>query len=240
MAWRPGPFTSAGASSRPPSCRRRGWWAAPAASRRGATRPAGRARPLRAERSTMGIPLLHPWALRSRAAAPRGGGQGGRPGQGVAPPIVDRRGPPIHGLSAAAEGWRVDGTKPGATVARRGPVRLRRPPRFSAAFPFPHQLTIRATLAGGAQNRDRQSGPGRPRSRCVRLPPLLPPARGRERRLGHEVPVTDASYGYGRNADGQAGAALVERGPLARAPSTTSSWRQRGRPHSPWPGEADD
>jgi aldose 1-epimerase len=100
------------------------------------------------ERSTMGIPLLHPWANR---VAERKFSVAGRTVDLWAHPGLYTLGPkglPIHGLLAAADGWRVeqhDDTPEG--------------PRLSAGFdfagddnrtevfPFPHELRIVAAIA---------------------------------------------------------------------------------------------
>src|SRR3954465_1844527 len=61
-----------------------------------------------AERSTMGIPLLHPWA--NRLAERRFGVAGKEVDLDKASPRpnVDPHGLPIHGLLAAAKGWQVE------------------------------------------------------------------------------------------------------------------------------------
>jgi aldose 1-epimerase len=101
-----------------------------------------------ADRSTMGIPLLHPWANRV-----------GRRHFWVAGQEVDLwthpelyilgpKGMPIHGLLAAAAGWSVDLLKDAA----EGP-RLVSTFDFAAredlmtVFPFPHQLQVEAGIS---------------------------------------------------------------------------------------------
>ena len=78
------------------------------------------------ERSTMGIPLLHPWA--NRLARTRFSVAGGEVDLDDAMAVTrDPNGLPMHGLLAAAVGWRVDRHE--ATERRRGPrgeLRLRR------------------------------------------------------------------------------------------------------------------
>jgi galactose mutarotase-like enzyme len=102
-----------------------------------------------AERSTMGIPLLHPWA--NRLALRRFEVAGRAVDLDRAPRAVktDPGGLPMHGLLAAARGWRVSAreeTDDGGTVTARfdfaadtGLVR---------AFPFPHEVEMDVTLNG--------------------------------------------------------------------------------------------
>jgi aldose 1-epimerase len=97
--------------------------------------------------ATMGIPLLHPWANRL------GESEFPLAGRTVAleprPPhlALDPNGLPIHGLLTAASGWQVD-----AHEADRDRALLRASFAFddasglTAAFPFPHEVTISAEL----------------------------------------------------------------------------------------------
>jgi aldose 1-epimerase len=95
--------------------------------------------------STFGIPLLHPFANRL------GGFTYSQQGVDVAldgaSPLVrtEEHGLPIHGLLAAAPGWRVRDTGPeglGADFAFDTPELL-------AAFPFPHRLSLDVALEAG-------------------------------------------------------------------------------------------
>jgi galactose mutarotase-like enzyme len=97
--------------------------------------------------STMGIPLLHPWAnrlggLRYRAA--------GRTVEIAADhPLLHRdgQGLPMHGLLAAYPGWQVREQSAGADGARlSAALDFAADARLLAAFPFPHELTIAVTL----------------------------------------------------------------------------------------------
>jgi aldose 1-epimerase len=102
-----------------------------------------------ANRSTMGIPLLHPWA--NRLGAARFGLAGREVDLGLAepPPSTDPEGLPIHGLLAAAPGWRVtkqEETGGGGRLAARFDFSAR--PGLMRAFPFPHEIEIEATLDG--------------------------------------------------------------------------------------------
>jgi aldose 1-epimerase len=103
-----------------------------------------------AERSTMGIPLLHPWANRVAARRFEVAGSEVDVDKAAQPPSVDPHGLPIHGLLAAASGWQVErheSSGDGGVLAARFDFGAQ--PDLIAAFPFPHQLTIEATLSGG-------------------------------------------------------------------------------------------
>jgi aldose 1-epimerase len=101
------------------------------------------------ERSTMGIPLLYPWA--NRVASRRFLVAGREVNLDLASPApsFDPNGLPIHGLLAAADGWQVERHEDlgdgGLLVAR---FDFGAQPGLIAAFPFPHELTIEATLEG--------------------------------------------------------------------------------------------
>ena len=102
-----------------------------------------------AERSTMGIPLLHPWANRVAKRRFRVGGVEIDLDRASPPPNVDQHGLPIHGLLAAAKGWRVarhEASGDGGVLAAGFDFGAQRD--LIRAFPFPHQLAIEATLAG--------------------------------------------------------------------------------------------
>lgn len=101
------------------------------------------------EHSTMGIPLLYPWA--NRLGARRfalAGAEVDLDGEQL-PLSFDPAGLPIHGLLSAAGGWRVDRHEMDGTVAV-----LAASFDFSAqeplmeAFPFAHELLFEATLSG--------------------------------------------------------------------------------------------
>src|SRR3954447_3971261 len=95
--------------------------------------------------TTMGVPLLHPWA--NRLAGDDYAIAGRHVVLGDLPRLErDERGLPIHGVSGGVPWW---------DVVRRGPGELRAVLDFGAhdellaAFPFPHRLTVEATLRGG-------------------------------------------------------------------------------------------
>ncbi|MBX3025988.1 aldose 1-epimerase [bacterium] len=97
--------------------------------------------------STMGIPLLHPWANRLAGTAYRIGDRA--VAIDAANPRLHRdgNGLPMHGLLAAHPGWRIDDRGAGAGGARlAATLDFAADPELLAAFPFPHTLTIAVTL----------------------------------------------------------------------------------------------
>jgi aldose 1-epimerase len=102
-----------------------------------------------AERSTMGIPLLHPWANRVDRRQFRVGGREvdlwAHPGLYTLGP----KGLPIHGLLAAAAGWSVDrheDTPDGPRLVGAFDFAARED--LMTVFPFPHQLQIEFGISG--------------------------------------------------------------------------------------------
>ena len=101
-----------------------------------------------AERSTMGIPLLHPWANR---VARRHFRTAGREVDLSAHPELDSLDPnglPIHGLLAAAGGWSVEqheDTPEGPRLAAKFDFAAHE--ELMSVFPFPHQVRIEAGIA---------------------------------------------------------------------------------------------
>ena len=99
----------------------------------------------------LGIPLLHPWANRLSADGYALHGRRVRLDRTPARIQRDERGLPIHGLLAAHRGWRLGSIDAGRHGARlEASLDLGADPALSAAFPFPHVLTIAATVADGA------------------------------------------------------------------------------------------
>jgi galactose mutarotase-like enzyme len=103
-----------------------------------------------AERSTMGIPLLHPWANRvaRRQFQVAGGGVDLR----AHPELysVGPKGLPIHGLLAASGGWiveRHEDTPEGPRLA--GSFDFAAHEDLMSVFPFPHRLRIEAGITDG-------------------------------------------------------------------------------------------
>jgi aldose 1-epimerase len=102
-----------------------------------------------AERGTMGIPLLHPWA--NRLALERFPLEGNEVvlGSPSTPVSRDPNGLPIHGLLAATSGWRVERQEAvgdGGLLAAAFDFGAR--PELMAAFPFAHTLRLEARLVG--------------------------------------------------------------------------------------------
>jgi aldose 1-epimerase len=102
-----------------------------------------------ADGGTMGIPLLHPWA--NRIARTRFAVAGGEVALDPGSPRLqfDPNGLPIHGLLAAARGWRVESHEPaGEPAMLRAHFEFAAHPDLIAAFPFPHQVLCEITLGG--------------------------------------------------------------------------------------------
>jgi aldose 1-epimerase len=92
---------------------------------------------------TFGIPLLYPWA--NRLAAHRftvAGREVDLDREGT--PVRVDRGLPIHGLLAAARGWKVERAD---TTGLRVAFDFGADPALIAAFPFPHRLVLDVALA---------------------------------------------------------------------------------------------
>ncbi len=102
-----------------------------------------------AERSTMGIPLLHPWANR---VGRRHFWVAGREVDLWAHPELYTLGPkglPIHGLLAAAPGWSVDRHEDSPEGPRLvGTFDFAAREDLMSVFPFPHQLQFEAGISG--------------------------------------------------------------------------------------------
>jgi aldose 1-epimerase len=92
--------------------------------------------------STMGIPLLHPWA--NRLAGDRVE-LGGRPVDFSGSDIVprDEHGLPIHGLLGGSPHWKVFASTSWALGAE---LDFGAHPELLELFPFPHRLVLRADL----------------------------------------------------------------------------------------------
>jgi aldose 1-epimerase len=101
-----------------------------------------------ADRSTMGIPLLHPWANR---VAERRFSVAGREVDLWAHPGLYTLGPkglPIHGLLAAASGWNVEAHEDSAGGPRlAGTFDFAAREDLMTVFPFPHQLRVEAGIS---------------------------------------------------------------------------------------------
>jgi galactose mutarotase-like enzyme len=97
--------------------------------------------------AVMGIPFLHPWANRLAGFSYSLYGRDVRLPHG--PPLVrcDEHGLPIHGLLAASPYWELEALEAGAAGARgRSVLDFAAHPELAAAFPFPHEVRVEATL----------------------------------------------------------------------------------------------
>jgi aldose 1-epimerase len=98
---------------------------------------------------TMGIPLLYPWANRvGRKEFVAAGREIDLTDAGL-PLAFDDGGLPIHGLLAAVGGWSVEehrSTDVGGVLEAH--FNFGADARLLKAFPFPHQVTLRADLRG--------------------------------------------------------------------------------------------
>lgn len=93
--------------------------------------------------STMGIPLLHPWANRLSGFAYRAGGRAVTIDPANPRLHRDANGLPMHGLLAAYPGWEVREERADRLVAV---LDFAADPDLLAAFPFPHTLTVAVAL----------------------------------------------------------------------------------------------
>ncbi|MEO6496379.1 MAG: aldose 1-epimerase, partial [Solirubrobacteraceae bacterium] len=96
-----------------------------------------------AERGTMGIPLLHPWANRLSASRLSLAGQTVDAVAAGPAAAVDPNGLPIHGLLSAHDGWEVMVADSSRISAR---FDFAAQPELMAAFPFPHELRMDVAL----------------------------------------------------------------------------------------------
>jgi aldose 1-epimerase len=103
-----------------------------------------------ADRGTMGIPLLYPWANRLSVRRFEVAGREVNLDAHAELVATDPAGLPIHGLLAAAHGWRVErheASEQGGELAAVFDFRSRAD--LLEMFPFPHQVAIEATLGDG-------------------------------------------------------------------------------------------
>jgi galactose mutarotase-like enzyme len=99
--------------------------------------------------STMGIPLLHPWANRVSEMRFALDGREVDLDQPGLPLSLDPNGLPIHGLLSGASGWRVERHEEiemGGVLAASFDFGAR--DDLLTAFPFPHRVDVEATLSG--------------------------------------------------------------------------------------------
>jgi aldose 1-epimerase len=98
---------------------------------------------------TMGIPLLHPWANRVARTRFEVAGREVALDPGSPRLHLDPNGLPIHGLCAAARGWRVERHEPvGEPAAVRARFDFAAHRDLLTAFPFPHEISCKITLGG--------------------------------------------------------------------------------------------
>ena len=99
--------------------------------------------------STMGIPLLYPWANRLGELEFALGGRTVRLDPGRPHLDLDPNGLPIHGLLGGIAGWRIEAHEAGADAARlRARFAFDDASGLTAAFPFPHEVELAAELRG--------------------------------------------------------------------------------------------
>jgi len=99
--------------------------------------------------STMGIPLLHPWANRLSGFSYTVAGRSVTLDPRSAALHHDANGLPMHGLVAAYPRWRPRERRADAHAARLGAtLDFGADPALLAAFPFPHTLALDVELRG--------------------------------------------------------------------------------------------
>ncbi len=99
--------------------------------------------------STMGIPLLYPWANRLNELDFPLAGREVRLDPGWPHMSVDENGLPIHGLLGGVSGWEVSAHEADHDGARvRARFGFDEASGLTAAFPFPHELELTAELGG--------------------------------------------------------------------------------------------
>lgn len=97
--------------------------------------------------STMGIPLLHPWANRLEGFAYAVAGRAVTLDPASDVLHLDDRGLPIHGLLLGRSQFEVTAEEATAEHARLATrLRFSPDPALRAAFPFPHELSLTLTL----------------------------------------------------------------------------------------------
>ena len=97
--------------------------------------------------STMGIPLLHPWANRLAGLEYEISGRHVRLDPAVSPVRFDPNGLPIHGLVNATPHWRLMSAEANDDLALLSArIDYAAHPELSAGFPFPHELAMDVRL----------------------------------------------------------------------------------------------
>src|SRR3954463_10969651 len=95
-----------------------------------------------AKGSTMGIPLLYPWANRLAGPEYEAAGKSTQLDPDSPPTRLDPNGLPIHGLLAANPLWEVTGD-----LSAR--LDFGAQPELLEAFPFPHEIRMEVALDDG-------------------------------------------------------------------------------------------
>jgi galactose mutarotase-like enzyme len=99
--------------------------------------------------SSMGIPLLHPWANRLASLEYSVDGRVVRLDPDATPLRLDPQGLPIHGLATASPYWEVTAAEADDAGARlRADLDFAAHPELLAGFPFPHRLEAEVMLSG--------------------------------------------------------------------------------------------
>jgi aldose 1-epimerase len=99
--------------------------------------------------STMGIPLLHPWANRLSGLEYEAAGRRVRLDPDVSPVRLDPNGLPIHGLANAISYWSLtDARADDEAATLSAALDYAAHPELSAGFPFPHELAVDIVLRG--------------------------------------------------------------------------------------------
>src|SRR2546421_5862020 len=103
-----------------------------------------------ATRSTMGIPLLHPWANRLSGFSYAAAGRGVELDPESPLLKTDPNGLPIHGLLGASPYWELLGAHYDDSSARLSArMDLAVHPEYLEGFPYPHQLEMHVSLREG-------------------------------------------------------------------------------------------
>jgi aldose 1-epimerase len=99
--------------------------------------------------SSMGIPLLHPWANRLSGLEYAVAGRTVRLDPERMPVRLDPNGLPIHGLATATPRWEgVEAAADGAGARLRARLDWAAHEELMAGFPFAHTLTVQVALLG--------------------------------------------------------------------------------------------
>jgi aldose 1-epimerase len=173
------------------------------------------------QRSTMGIPLLYPWANRLSRDRFEVGGQTvdlGRAGELVK---RDGNGLPMHGLLTAFEGWRVSRHESsGGAAALEAELVWSEHPELMAGYPFEHRLGYSAAISAGRLTITTTIDAGNrgPVPIAFGFHPYLAPSGGARESwridlpLGDRLPLDDRGLPTGaRDAEVPAAGALAER-----------------------------